>query len=693
MQKRWFLLCIALMMLLLSACGAAQIGKSASDEEKAASNMGELVAPGGTIVVTELPTELPPTEPPVATTDSADVKDSAEPTVVVSGNVPTSTQEFWDDGTPIGMTEDGHPYIGNLNAPVVIEEYSDFQCPFCARFYSDTYVQLQAQEIKNGDAVLIFYDFPLSIHPQAPGAANAARCAGEQSAKAYWQMHNLLFERLGSWTNDSTNQFINYGTELGLDVARFKECVTTDKYQAAIQADLAKGTQKGVRGTPAFVINGELLSGAQPYQVFVSAIERGKAGEKIVEAPKPVDPSTIPTPQVVELSENIAGEIGQEDAPVVIVEFTDYECPFCARHATETYPTILKEMIESGRVKYILKDLPLDQLHPNARAAAVAARCAGEQDQYWAMHSKLFAGQQTWSGSADTKTVFVQYATELNLDSAGYETCLASGKYDQLIEENVQEAQKLGIGGTPFFVVQGYPVISGAQPLEVFKQVVDLAENDKLVAAIMDSQRQRLEQQQAQQAQEAEQQPTGPVDVPLEGAYAIGDENAPIVVVEYTDYQCPFCQRHYLQTFSEMKKNYIDQGVVRYVFKDFPLNSIHPQAAKASEAARCALEQDQFLAMHDALFNRQQEWSGNQNYLDLFVTIATELGMDGKAFGECLNSDKYSAAVQKDTDEGASFGVRGTPAFFINGQFVNGAQPFSVFQQIIHKALADSEEG
>ena len=417
-----------------------------------------------------------------------------------------------------------------------------------------------------------------------------------------------------------------------------------------------------------------------------------KRAKKIVEAPEPIDPSTIPTPEAVELSENIAGTIGQENAPVVIVEFTDYQCPFCARHALETYPTLLTDEIESGRVKYILKDLPLDQLHPNARAAAVAARCAGEQEGYWAMHDQLFAGQQEWSTSADTKTIFVQYATALELDPAAYETCLTSGKYDALIEENVQEAQKLGIGGTPFFVVQGYPVISGAQPIEVFKQVIDLAEKDELLQAIIDSQRQRLEAQQAQQAQEAAQQPTGPVDVPIEGAYSIGDVNAPVVVIEYTDYQCPFCQRHYLQTFNEMKKNYIDQGVVRYVFKDFPLTSIHPQATKASEAARCALEQDQFIAMHDALFTRQQEWSGNPDFTNLFVNIATELGMDGTAFSECLNSDKYTEAVKKDTDEGAGFGVRGTPAFFVNGEFINGAQPFSVFQQIIDKAVADSKE-
>ena len=97
-------------------------------------------------------------------------------------------------GLPVGFTDDGRPYRGNPHAPVIIEEFSDFQCPFCARFAAQTLPSIEENQIRSGDALLIFYDFPLTnLHPQATAAANAARCAGEQGAPAYWAMHDLLF--------------------------------------------------------------------------------------------------------------------------------------------------------------------------------------------------------------------------------------------------------------------------------------------------------------------------------------------------------------------------------------------------------------------------------------------------------------------------------------------------------------------
>jgi protein-disulfide isomerase len=138
-------------------------------------------------------------------------------------------------------------------------------------------------------------------------------------------------------------------------------------------------------------------------------------------------------------------------------------------------------------------------------------------------------------------------------------------------------------------------------------------------------------------------------------------------------------------------ENYVDTGKVRYVFKDFPLTSIHPQAVKAAEAARCAREvggDETYWLMHDRLFERQGEWSGNAQHVALFKSYAGELGLDPAAFGECLDSDSQAAAVEADFQEGAGFGVTGTPAFFINGQPVSGAQPYQVFVQVIEALLA-----
>jgi protein-disulfide isomerase len=127
----------------------------------------------------------------------------------------------------------------------------------------------------------------------------------------------------------------------------------------------------------------------------------------------------------------------------------------------------------------------------------------------------------------------------------------------------------------------------------------------------------------------------------------------------------------------------VDTGQVRYVFKDFPLTSIHPQAMSAAEAARCAGDQEAYLPMHDLLFSKQQEWSGRNDADQIFTGYAGELGLDTATFTECLSSNQHEAAIMADLNEGSGFGVTGTPAFFINGLLVSGAQPYDVFAQAI----------
>ncbi len=624
--------------------------------------------------------------------------DSAESNAVVpvenqATELVASGEEEVHNGLPVGFTANGNAYIGSLDAPVVIHEYSDFQCPYCQRFHTQTLSSILENEIANGEAVLIFNDFPLSIHAQAETAANAARCAGEQGPAAFWAMHDALFDNFGSWSvADPTTQFISYATEIGLDSDAFAECQNEQRFVDQVRTDLRNGEVAGIRGTPGFVINGEILSGAQPYGAFAQAIDRAIAGEPIVQAQPTADLSAIEIeePERFELSDNFAGAMGDPDAPVVIVEFTDYQCPYCQRHSSETLPTLVQEYIDTGRVYYIMKDLPLDQLHPLARDAAIAARCAGQQDMYWEMHDILFEGQQLWGNASDLSATFVSYASQLNLNTDTFTACLDDSSIADAVQANFDEAASFGISGTPFFFVDGFPVINGAQPLDVFEQGIQLAEDGELVNAIMDAQRRQLAAQQ-QQAQQQPVGPTAPVDVPIEGAHAIGDPNAPVTIVEYTDYQCPYCSRHYAQTFGELKTQYVDTGEVYYVFKDFPLEQIHPQARTAAFAARCAGEQDAFLAMHDSLFSRQQEWNGRSDAADIFSGFANDLGLDVAAFDTCLDSQKYNDAVQADLDEGIEFGVRGTPAFFVNGSFVNGAQPLGAFQQAIQAANASLE--
>ena len=138
-----------------------------------------------------------------------------------------------------------------------------------------------------------------------------------------------------------------------------------------------------------------------------------------------------------------------------------------------------------------------------------------------------------------------------------------------------------------------------------------------------------------------------------------------------------------------MKENFVDEGLVYYIFKDFPLTNIHPQAVKAAEAARCAGDQDSYSQMHGKLFSAQSEWSGQSNASELFIGYAEELGLIVDSFASCLESGQYEAAVMQDLDEGSQLGVTGTPAFFINGYSMSGAQPYPIFEQAINQFLAE----
>ena len=155
---------------------------------------------------------------------------------------------------------------------------------------------------------------------------------------------------------------------------------------------------------------------------------------------------------------------GPEDAPITIIEFSDYQCPFCRRWHQEVYQPLLAAY--PGKIKLVYRHLPLTSIHPDAFPAAEAAMCAGEQNAYWQYHEKLFASELLGT------EVYKQYAQELGLDMTTFEACITDHKYQQAIQEDSDFAVNLGVRSTPTFFVNGLAIV-GAQPLEVFKQVID----------------------------------------------------------------------------------------------------------------------------------------------------------------------------------------------------------------------------
>jgi protein-disulfide isomerase len=170
-------------------------------------------------------------------------------------------------------------------------------------------------------------------------------------------------------------------------------------------------------------------------------------------------------------------------------------------------------------------------------------------------------------------------------------------------------------------------------------------------------------------------------DVPVDGDPAIGPENAPITIIEFSDYECPFCTRWYAEVWPRIQAAYPDQ--VRLVYRDFPLTSIHGNAVPAAEAANCAGEQGAYWEFHEKLFNGPDGLSKEayQNY-------ASELGLDADAFDQCVEERRYQDEVASDLDFAFNLGVRSTPTFFINGIALVGAQPYEVFKDVIDKELS-----
>jgi protein-disulfide isomerase len=191
--------------------------------------------------------------------------------------------------------------------------------------------------------------------------------------------------------------------------------------------------------------------------------------------------------------------------------------------------------------------------------------------------------------------------------------------------------------------------------------------------------------QQQQTAKAAPQEPPAPTraTIKLDGFQMLGSKNAPLTMVEFTDYQCPFCQRFHVTTFAELKKNYIDTGKLRFYSRDLPLD-FHPNALRAAEAARCAIEQGKYWQIRDVM-------GANPDKLDLehLVGFAADLKMDTAAFRACVTSDKYKAAVQSDVMEAMKIGASGTPTFVVGkslpdaveGEVLMGALPLQVFEE------------
>lgn len=197
-------------------------------------------------------------------------------------------------------------------------------------------------------------------------------------------------------------------------------------------------------------------------------------------APQPAQvPSQPSAPQLIQVSLDDDPIKGNPDAPVTVVEFSDFQCPFCSRFFTQTLPALEENYIDTGKIKLVYRDFPLDNLHPNARPAHIAAECADEQGKFWEYHDVLFSKQSEWNrlSSVDLNAQLNEYATSMGLNSASFDSCLSSKSTADEVQSDFLHASQYGATGTPTFFIgnekDGFIKLVGAQPYAAFQAAID----------------------------------------------------------------------------------------------------------------------------------------------------------------------------------------------------------------------------
>jgi protein-disulfide isomerase len=581
---------------------------------------------------------------------------------------------------------DGSPMKGNPDALVTLVEFSDYQCPFCAR--ADGTVAQLLKDYGNKLRVVMKQN-PLSFHPRARPAALAALAAGEQGK--YWEYHEKLFANMKALEDSDLE---NYARELRLDINRWRADMTTPKLATRVDEDQALAGKLGASGTPAFFINGRFLSGAQPIENFKAIIDEEltkaeamvKSGTRpnqvyaaIIEkgmerapAREPQAPKEEKSPYRKVDAPADSPSHGPKTAKVTIVAWSDFECPFCGR----VNPALTQVKETYGKdVRIIFRHQPLP-FHANARLAAEASMAAHEQGKFWEYHDLLFANQK-----AMDRPSLERYAQELKLDMNRFKAALDSGKYRAKVEADIAAGNEVGANGTPTFFINGRELV-GAQPFDSFKRTIDseLARADKLLASGVkpDALYDRLIEEGLKSAPAPAAQAEQVQDIQLGDAPTRGPKSAAVTVVIFSDFECPFCGR-VVPTLHQLEEQY--KGKLRLAFKHQPLG-FHANAKPAAMASMAAHEQGKFWEYHDKLF-------ANQRALDRasLERYAQELGLDMNRFKAAMDSNKYDALVSADMAEAGRLGVEGTPTFFVNGRKLVGAVPIDAFKSLIDEEL------
>jgi len=370
---------------------------------------------------------------------------------------------------------------------------------------------------------------------------------------------------------------------------------------------------------------------------------------------------------------------GPETAKVNLVVFADFQCPFCGR----IQPTLLQIAAEYATdLRIFFRHDPLP-FHESAPLAAEAAVAAAAQGQFWEMHDRLFADQQSLDRAS-----LERYAEETGLDMAKFRAALDGHLGKAAVDADAALALRIGVPGTPTMFANGLP-IQGAQSYAVIKKVIDdeIARADVLLAR--GTARAELYATFIKGAPAAmpprppgREAGTDVYKVPVGDAPRRGGIEPKVTIIEFADFQCPYSKR-VGATLVQLLEDYGGDLEIRY--RHSPL-LMHADAMPAALAAEAAREQGKFWEMHDTLFDNQH--SLDRASLDGY---ARAIGLDMRAFKQSMDGKQGKDRIKRDMDEAVRFGASGTPNFFVNGRNFRGAQPIEAFKRLIEEEIKKAD--
>jgi len=619
--------------------------------------------------------------------------------------------EPWSDEDAAVPISSKDPMWGSRKAPVTMVVFSDFECPFCSKVEATI---SQIKEKYGPEKIrVVWKNNPLPFHKSARPAALAAETVFRLGgSKAFWKFHEQAFANQKALTPEN---FETWAAAAGVDKAKFKASFDKQEFAAKIDADMAVGKASGVTGTPASMINGVFLSGAQPIDKFTSVIDEqlkaaqaaiaaGTKPEKVYAklagenkaknpAPKGRDEGADPKQDdktVWKVPVGNSPAKGPATALVTIIEFSDFQCPFCSK-VEPTLEEVFKSYGDKVRLVWKHEPLPFHNRAEPASELSLAARAEKGDKGFWAAHDLLFKNQQKLADED-----LLGYAKELGLDVDKVKTAITDHKYQNEITADQDLGDDVQASGTPHFFVNGRRLV-GAQPPEKFKAIIDeeIPKANALLAKGVAAK--DLYSELIKDGKEPPPPEKKAVDAPAPDSPWKGSEKAKVVMQIFSDFQCPFCKKAEEQ-LGQVSKAYGDK--IKMVWRHKPL-PMHKDAPLASEAAQEAYKQKgntAFWAFHDRLF-KEQGSSPEAIQRPALEKYAEEAGLDMGKFKKALDTNSNKAFVDSESAVADRAGISGTPAFVITvsgqkeGYFISGAQPFSKFKKLIDKALKEAGGG